>query len=310
MARTTKLAEGLTSEVGQSASRIQGWKDNGYWPAVPVSHAELVLYLRELAPLTGPGRDGDVAVIRMADAGRPLVRLRTVLLSLQELDSGQEDTQDPDELVEGAITHPDFAPWMHELQERAKSLGPPREWSDFGNVPDEPALPEVILRSAMLGMADELVGEEEEESEPENFADLARLGDASLARLGLQVEWRSDDPVMLAIEQASMQRAVAIARSAHGWLTTAEPQELAKGVQAARLILEAMGLVGMPTLPDSEGRWRMIGRFAATALANIQMMLIMFQRLGTLLPSDADEPEISRLFRQSIQEGARDIGVN
>ena len=76
------------------------WKDAGYGPAEEVSRAEYLDHFRALAPLMGTGRNGNVAVIKMADSGRACRRLAEVLRSYTALQAGEVDSRDADELVE------------------------------------------------------------------------------------------------------------------------------------------------------------------------------------------------------------------
>ena len=289
MARPTRLAAELAKATGEPASRVQRWIEDGYGPATPeIDAAE---HFRHLVPLMGTGKNGDVAVLKMAADGYPCRRLRTVLASLTE-DEGP-DTDDPQELVEHLMGDPTATDLRDLLLAQARKAPAPVEW-ETGNIP-EAEMPDakradLAVRTEALTFADLTVGKP---IDPYDYAEHHRVSEAVVP---------TEEP----FDDASAQIVASLygfvretARTARTWIEKASPGELASGVAAARKLVEA-GMVSVPGLDawGDEARWRRIGQFAPVALPMLEMLL---SRVG-MIPTGTAMPPAVRAYVSALDQ--------
>ena len=277
MPRPTKLAVEIARTLDMLPGRVQGWIEDGYGPAdAEVDAAE---HFRRLAPLMGTGRDGDVAVLKMAADGYPCRRLRTVLASLTEDDG--PDTDDPQELVEHLMGDPTATDLRDLLLAQARKATAPVEW-ETANLP-EAEMPDakradLTVRTEALTFADLTV---DSLADPGDFAEHHRVSEAVMP---------TGDP----FDDASAQVMASLfgfvretARGARAWIGNASPAELARGVAAARTLVEA-GMASVPGLDawGDEARWRRIGLLASVASPVLEVLLSAVGMIpaGTTMP--------------------------
>ncbi len=252
MARPTKLAAELATVAGESASRVQRWIEDGYGPAgAEIDAAE---HFRRLAPLMGTGRDGDVAVLRMAADGYPCRRLRDVLAGL----AGDDEALDADELVEHLMGDETVGDLRELWTEQARSIGAPSDLAAAG-MPDEPGLPDLVVRTAALPIADAVAGHPVEMFDT---AELNRMG--GWEQLGMPALPFDESAARIDLDMLTFARETA--RRGEAWIATSSPDELARGVAAAGVIVEALAVMhpGVGAWSD-EHRWRRIGFLAPIA---------------------------------------------
>jgi|GEM_PF-5228526 len=298
MARPTRTNAQLALELGQSPSRVQGWLEGGYFPAEPVSHEDLLAHCRALDPLTGPGRDGNVAVLKMAAQDRACRRLRDVLDRLQRLNPDEEDTDDPDDLVEYASQAPHLAPVL----ELYRSLAVDVEAQGSYRNESEPAAPDSIAKTAMLPAADVATGNP---VDPDDTIDLNHLLNNLSARLhGGRLP---EDFVTPDEDLAIVRFAVGVARQATDWLKRASNEDLVRGVKCACAVIDITNVLGVPfeTLGDEE-RWRSIGRLALTAFPIVRQMMVMSELAQTLMGHRELAPA-EEAFLEAIRRAGSEI---
>jgi hypothetical protein len=258
--RTTKASEELAKELGLSPSRVQGWFEGGFEPARDVSHKVLVAHFQALDPITGTGRNADVATIKMAAQGYQCARLRETLWSLQDFDPSHA-IGDADELVEVADPLLKAA-----LQRSAERLGAPPEY------PDEPGLAAARADAAVLSVAMAAVGEQ---VGPHDFVDMDELMNEPVARLA-EVE-PSEVPSDLDQTAALMQRiADVVFGSAQRWFDEADDDDLILGVKSARRGIDTLKILGLEFGGDEE-EWLWVGRFAPTAERMITSLVRIYE---------------------------------
>lgn len=300
MARPTKATVARARRLGRSPATLQGWLDRGYAPAEPLTSPREREHYDAVALATGPGHDPEVAFIKLAGAGHATAGLRAVLRDLLVLDPDEEDIQDADELLEHGMTHPGLQPIIGLLRQAAHSVGPPRDWiAHDSDVRTEPELADLTLGAALLPLAQTATGEE---LEPLDTINMGRLTDeAFVHRLGTPMP---DDSVPEAAEfdLRLLQSIAVIAGRAERWLVDADPQELARGVQAADSLVKALEIIGVhfSQLGDEE-RWRTVGRIAPIALPTLRMLLAVYDVVVPFFPAD-DVPEVQRAFYYAIRE--------
>jgi hypothetical protein len=280
MPRPTKLAAQIAGALDLPAGRVQGWIEDGYGPA---GDADPVEHYQRLAPLLGTGRDGDVAVLKMAADGYPCRRLRDVLTTSfagdEALDAegliehlmGDETVADfrelwtdqtrstgaPDDLTAAAMPEAPLTP-----RERAR-LGeddPPAHLVERSETAlDEPGLTELVIRAAALPIADTVAGNPVEMFDT---AELNRTG--GWEQLGMPAMPFDDEAAQLDLHMLAL--AHEVARQHETWIASASPDELARGVAASRVMVDALA-VKMPRVNTwgDEHRWRRIGFFAPMA---------------------------------------------
>jgi hypothetical protein len=297
MARPTKVTIALAGRLGRPAATVQGWLDRGYGPAQPLTPRRECEHFDAVAEYAGPGHDPTVACLKLAAAGYPTANLRAVLRGLVKLDPGEEDTQDPEELVEGAMSNRQLMPITAEMRRRAHLLGPLPEHEALASDIDEPGTPELLLRSAMLPVADAVTGQE---VEPLDLIDLGHVIDAGTVRAGVLT---LDPEASGQIDLAILRRTAKITRGAEAWLETAGPAELARGVQAAKVLVEALALLGIrfSDLGD-EDRWRTVGRLAPVAVPMLHSLLAVSDVVLPLIPTN-ELSEMERAYIRAIGKG-------
>jgi hypothetical protein len=243
--RSTKASAALAHELGYTPSRVQGWFEGGFHPAHDVSHKERLAHFQALDPLTGTGRNADVATIKMAALGFQCARLRETLLGLQDFDPSHA-ISDAEELVEAADAMPKAA-----LQRSAERLGVPEGFHD------EPGLASARAGAAIWPLAMVAVGEP---VEPHDFAELDELMNEPIARLS-EVD-ASEVPTDLE-GAAALSRRIAdvVIGAAQRWFKEASDDELMKGVKAARRGVDALKILGVEFGGDEE-EWLWVGRMA------------------------------------------------
>jgi hypothetical protein len=299
VARPTKAAIDLSDALdGATASQVQGLLEGGYGPAEPTDSTGVVDHFRALLPFMGRGRDGDVAVVKMAMAGRACQRLREVLAGFQTLAPVAEDTDDPDELVDDWMASPMPPPFADKLRQAVERMGPLQGFAD------EPGLAEVRLGAALLPFGQVTVGES---IVPQDLVELATLGDAVRSDLGVPVEWESDDPKLLALDQAFLEAAIGVVRGSETWLREAEPLELVKGVRAAVVLTEAHETVGLISFSGEEERVRYIGHTAPVAVATLAQSARIFEISSELPGLIAELPPSLQAHFKVIETGAERV---
>jgi hypothetical protein len=241
-------------------------------------------HFRLLAPLMGRGRDGDVAVLRMAgEHRRACLRLRQVLVSLVPAGVG-EVSVDADHFLDqvpgGAQTIDALLPWLRQ----GASLAPLNYFRPA--TPPEEAR-EDILAAARLRVGQALAGEK---CEPGDAVDLVTVMQASAqAAVGSVVGEDPPSPEDLAEATTDLDAAAAIARGARHWAETAPIDELLLGVVAANGLFPLLEVLGIGNL-GSEDRWRWVGRLAGPSLG-----FVAIPGMATLLRSAT--AELSALTR-------------
>ena len=275
MPRPTKLAIQLGGALDLPAGRVQGWIEDGYGPA---GDADPVEHYRRLAPLLGTGRDGDVAVLKMAADGYPCRRLRDVLTRLTHPDD--DGTGDADELVERFANDPMFGDLRRIVTDDARH--PPADWQGLPEAvaPETDAI-DITTRAAVVPIADMLTGSP---VEPFDSAELDRLVGVAERRLGLTPARLDDEKAE--VNLAAFDQARAAVSTSNGWLGAALPAELAGGVKAAKTLVDALAVM-YPTVGawGEEHRWRRIGLLAPVAapvLAHLHEVIGSAQELGAL----------------------------
>ena len=339
MARPTQLAARLAEQLGETPSRVQSWIERGYGPA---GDADPVEHFRRLAPLMGEGRTGDVAVLKMAADGWPCRRLRDVLRSVAEPRPDEEALDDPDELVDAVMSDPSLPGRTMMLADAPSE--PPVEWcaprdtpelppteeelaeakarekelhgtKELASLPehlaqrsvtglDEPAIADLLTRSAFLPVADVVTGRD---VEPEDLNDLNRFG--PWYRLGMP---RPPMPETdeLAQELATVRAAAAAVLGSRGWVEKATPSELAAGVAAARSLVDALAALHplARSLGDEE-RWRLVGSLAPSApavLGMVQSMVALLDGPGHGYPHIPEIDALLAVVRRSRTMPASD----
>ena len=297
MPRPTKLAVSLSHTLDATPSQVQGWLEMGYGPAdgkVAVEHFE------RLTPLMGTGRDGDVAVLKMAADGWPCIRLRQVLLGFQELGQGEVDSGDADELVEYAMTSPHLSQVAAYLRKMATLAELPAEYTGPESIPREPDLPDIRARAAFLPFAMAL---HEGPVDGYDLAESDELLDVALSTMLDDDVPKLDEEGMAAL--AAMTNAVSQRmREVPAWILDATTEDLVAGVQASQKVLEALGVMGLRFDGDEE-HWRWIGRLAPTAaelvtsLANVMEQVYIPLVTGQPLPR-GEQQFVSAILGRSV----------
>lgn len=271
MPKSTKLATRIAHDLDETPSRVQGWIEGGYGPG---GDRDILEHFRRLAPLMGTGRDGDVAVLKLADDGWPCRRLGEVLTRLSR---SPFTTDDPEQLVEYVMAAPELSAVRDLLLRTAGSLAPPKEYAVTEDI-DEPALPELFVRSSFLPIADTMTGAPVATDEA---VDLERMGQHHFSQLGIPAPTDEDQEAVAADDITALRLVVRLAGGAEKWLESADLNELARGVAAARASvegLEAMGLA-FSSLGDEE-RWRFIGRMTPVAAIVFTFLRMAVDALG------------------------------
>lgn len=272
MARPTRLAAELAKATGEPASRVQRWIEDGYGPATP--EIDAVEHFRHLVPLMGTGKNGNVAVLKMAADGYPCRRLRTVLASLTEYEG--PDTNDPQELVEYLMGDPTATDLRDLMLAQARKAPVPPEW-ELGDSPEaemsDAERADLTTRAMALPAADLTVGSL---VDPYDYAEHYRLSEAVV-------------PTGEPFDDASAQIMASLygfvretARTARTWIENASPGELARGVAAARMLVDA-GMASVPGLDawGDEAKWRRIGLLAAVASPMLELLLAVVGMIPT-----------------------------
>jgi hypothetical protein len=282
MPRPTKLAAQIAGALDLPAGRVQGWIEDGYGPA---GDADPVEHYGRLAPLLGTGRNGDVAVLNMAADGYPCRRLRDVLTALAN--PGGNEALGADDLVEHLMGDATVADFRELWTDQARSAGvpddltaaampeaplTPSERAGLGEddpaahlveraatALDEPGHAELVVRTAALPIADLVAGNRVEMFDT---AELNRMG--GWEQLGMPAMAFDEEAAQLDIGTLALVHEAA--RQHETWIASASPDELARGVAASRVMLDALAVM----LPGANGwgdehRWRRIGFFAPMA---------------------------------------------
>jgi hypothetical protein len=240
----------------------------------------------------GRGRDGDVAVLKLAAEGRPCLRLRDVLKTLDAED--REPHDDADQLLRTveAVGGPI---WNMNVR-AAADLGPPLDFDTRVGPTEEPEPVDAqfVARVAALPVVQALAGEALEDND---FDDLNRIGNIMIERLAREPV---PDDLGLDLRHGSiMSCALAVLQGVPSWLDEATMLDLAKGVQAARGLLDSFTAIDARAwdLPDEE-RWRWIGRLAPLAFALIPGLMrpIITAVLGSLGIPDGRFTDLEREF--------------
>ena len=280
MPRATKSAIRLAQEIGETASQVQGWLEAGYGPT---GDGDIADHFRRLAPLMGTGRDGDVAVIKMAVQGLADRRLRDVFAELQVLDP-DEDTSGPDAVLSTITSSPMFAATRSTFVALAGEAGTPieadyQQVGEVGNVEPEQALSEVRANAAMLEVLDAHFGHS---TEREDLAEMSDLIDASATRLagsdgGHNREFQTKDA-------AIVDYVVSASHAVIDWIENASPEELCQGAQASERLVDGLSFLGFLNFNGDEERWRWVGRLAPTASNMLELVLAMTEMLRQFTP--------------------------
>ncbi len=243
-------------------------------PAHDVSHKELLAHCRTLDPLSGTGRDADVATIKMAAQGFHCARLRETLWGLQDFDPNHA-ISDANELVEVAD------PMLRAvLQRSAERLGAPPEY------PDEPGLAAARAGAAVLAVAQVAVGDP---VEPQDFEDLDQLLNEPVARLA-EID-PSEVPTDLEGAAALTRRiAEVVIGSAQTWFDEASDNDLVVGVKSARRAVDTLKILGLEFGGD-EQEWMTVGQVTPlaermlTSLTRIYETFYLPYAAGKVIPA-------------------------
>lgn len=246
-------------------------------PAEPLDDASFMDHCRALERVTGAGRDGEVAVIKMAAQGFACQKLRDVLLALQSLGPGEMDTDDADELVEYVMSSSPFSVFSEYLTRQAELAGRPREYRTRAmlEAPEEPGLADVRARAAFLSLALAATGED---YGPDDFAELDNLLDGPVERMAGTAMPEDLDRSYLETISGWMPRIIEIARSARERLEQATTAELVANVKSGVSFVNALTGLEVQT-PGDEAYWRMIGTVAPIAESILQPLRAALQVL-------------------------------
>jgi hypothetical protein len=274
MARPTKHTTVLAGRIGRPPHTVQGWLDRGYGPAAPLSAIREREHFDAVALHLGPGHDPEVAFLKLAGADHPTAGLRASLQRLALLDPGEEDTKDADELIEYGTSAPRLDPFMRKLRPAADSVS---KWDTH----PEPASRDAILSAALLPLAQVLTGEK---VEAPDTLDMSRTMDAAFCDGSGQPDEYELDRARFNL--ALLQGVAFIAKESQHWLDSADPVDLARGVQAADMFLDTMEIMGVHISErGEEERWRSVGRLAPMALPMSRMLSAVYEVLR-LIPID------------------------
>ena len=279
MARTTKRSREIASDLEgvASASQVERWTVDEYGPDEPLSRSELVEHFAALAPLMGSGRDGDVAVIRMAaEHLRRCKRLRTVLLGV--IPQSELAGRTADELLaegravaasvsHGRWTSPlDMARFLQRGANIAVNASAQTQEVDDELGRGESAERAKNLRSGVLGTAELSIAQAltGEPTEPEDAADLLQISGAGIEdAVGAPITGALFDP---AEGSRLFALAAAVAKGSRYWAETSAVEDLAQGVAVAAQMVAIFDLVGVDVpAVGTEDRWLVIGKMAPAA---------------------------------------------
>ncbi|MDA8313070.1 MAG: hypothetical protein M0Z46_21130 [Actinomycetota bacterium] len=292
MARPTRLAAELAKATGEPASRVQRWIEDGYGPATPeIDAAE---HFRHLVPLMGTGKNGNVAVLKMAADGYPCRRLREVLVSLFGVN--EPGFSDPDELV-NEVMGDDTLLGRGMIMSDAP-MEPPSEWQ---------AMPEASLRgaelrglltgSALLPLADLATGRP---VEPGDLHDLSRHG--PWRRLGLPEPPVSEGDEA-AMDLLCLRICTAAVLNGQAWVEKASPRELAEHVAAAMCLAEALeALYPAARSQGEEKRWLLVGALTPSAPTVLRVLQALVGDLDGPGAGYPHTPEIDA-YLAAIRQG-------
>lgn len=264
MAKPTKATMRLARTLGTSPATLQRWVDRGDGPAVDLSPKATLSYFTRLGELTGRGHDDDVAVLRMAAEGLPAIRLRALLKTLAE----SPTANDPDAILQGTrSTFPDR--WRSIVG--IAGMAAPLTEEVAADLPSPEGQAEIVAGSAFLEVIDPMFGC----NGPEDEGDLGHILDGvSGATLPPTVD-----------DRTVIKAAIGLAAESSYWLDNATPLELAKGVQAGRIMVDAIGALSMgdsdvslgPAYLGEEESWRWAGRYAPVAVPLLHKIATIFE---------------------------------
>jgi hypothetical protein len=130
--------------------------------------------------------------------------------------------------------------------------------------PNEPAQADFLVGDAILPIAEMLAGEV---TEPFDALTLSMSGDVGATNLGVTLtDLGESEEARVETDYAMLQSVVALMAKRSGWLDEASPTDLAEGVAAAEVLIDALAIqgAGISGIGD-EARWRLIGSLAPTA---------------------------------------------
>jgi hypothetical protein len=287
----------LAGRLGIPAASLRRWRDDGYGPAGIVTEDGEFEHYQALIPLMGKGRSGDVAVLKMARAGRPCQRLRAVLAGLTTK-AGEWSATTADEVVEYALAEPMVVPLARWFERGASSLSPPGDWTDaqqpyfketsrWGKgkrvsdlIPEEPGAAEVQLRSALLPIGQAVAGEPVEQYDT---IDLTRVVDGMVRVVVGPPEVTSPDldRVVRAADFHLFEMLFPVVKGRIEWFEHASDEDLAGAVAAGAVVIEAAEAMGLRFGGDEE-RWRSIRLAAFVGPPCLAALLVMVNAMGGL----------------------------
>ena len=264
-------------------------------PAGPLDSKTLHDHCRELERLTGPGRDGDVAVIKMAAAGFACRKLHSVIAELNRLGPDETDSSSADELVEYAMSAPHHSSVADSLRRWADEDGVPIEHQALEDmIPLEPDLSEVRARAALLPIAQAVV---HESVEPEVLQEFDELLNQPLSRMaGEEVGFDGEMQKAMSI---LINRIAFQAETAINELDSLSSEELIRGVQAADHMLQAISINEISIAADEE-RWRWVGRLAPIAPLVLDPLRELLIRHYEPIFNEAEISDQERSFVEAI----------
>jgi hypothetical protein len=290
------------AEIGGDVrpSTLAGWKERGYGPAEPVKRSEYIAHFQALQSLITTGRDGDVVTLQMANKGYPCRRLPDVLANFWELRPGETDSEDADDLIEYFKEAEHLDPLRASFESAVEDSIP--LYDDV----DPKETKQVMGDSALLPIAQITAGET---VHPGNLVDYATVEDSINRKLGLPVDWASDDPVMLDISSWGLKQVVAVVRTARKWREEATPSDMVRGVRAAKTLLDGIEALGIVRFNGEEERWRWIGRATSTSEATLQLIsnLVALGRTGLGEEFDQLPPGIRAYLASVSQPSQREV---
>lgn len=304
MARTTKRAQRVAVALGgaASASQLERWTADGYGPPAAVSERELLEHYQLLASLMGEGRDGDVAVLRMAgEHQRACRRLREVLVKLIPANVPEAASTIDTTGVESALADIPGGPAVIDelfpgLKAGAAATPADEGYLEATGTPiDEDQ--DNRLRAAKLAVLEAAAGEP---MEPADIFDLVSIMRSAVqSATGQIVEGGDVDSADLTTLKRVLDLGATIAKGAREWAEQAPYDELVAGVTTAKALLAPLGMLGLLMEPPGlEERWRIAGRFAFAGLTMLQHVPVLSLLTGAVpslgsLPYQPSPPTIN-----------------
>ncbi len=294
MAKPSKRSLRLAAVLGgiASASQLERWTADGYGPVQVLSERESLEHWRLLAPLMGEGRDGDVAVLRMAgEHHRACRRLREVLVELIPANVAEAASTIDTAGVESALADVPGGPEMIDRLfpglEAGAAATPVNEGYLQATRTSRDEDQDNRLRAANLEGLEAIAGEP---MEPADILDLATtMRSAVQSATGQIVEGGDVEDADLTALKHVLDLGPTIAKGSRGWAEHAPYDELVAGVTTAKALLAPLEMLGLLMEPPGlEESWRMAGRFAFAALTMLQRVPTLsllagaFPNLGSL----------------------------